>query len=75
MPFFYLFYKLHVHSLGHTKSDKKNIDRLQNKWHGILRADVETYVLLCPQGALDVKQTKKVDRILKFIELMRISFN
>jgi hypothetical protein len=50
---------IHANKLGHTRSMKKNIKKVQQMWCGIPRKAIETYLLLLPQCTIDSKKTKK----------------
>jgi hypothetical protein len=63
--FFDIIDDIHVNKLGHARSEKKNITAAQQKWYGIPRMAVETYLSLCPPCTIDSKKTKL--RPLKFM--------
>jgi hypothetical protein len=57
--FFDIIDDIYVNKLGHARSAKKNITAVQQKWYGIPRMVVETYLSLCPQCTTNSKKAKK----------------
>jgi hypothetical protein len=46
--FFDIIDDIHINKLGHTRSAKKNITAVQQKWYGIPKTAIEMYLSLCP---------------------------